>query len=287
MGPADAPPRASAGRPAARRHGHLRRPVLPGAAATARGCGGTPPPPRKAVLVGRQDLAAGSFIQPESAAVAGMAGRCHRRLTCSGARRTSRSWSAPWSGARWRSGNPLSDGNLVKPGDRGFLAAVLDPGMRALSVPVDEASSNAGLIFPGDRVDLILTQTIDAEGDATARAGSARPCSRTCASSRWAAAERPRARRKATGQAGPHRDARGHAGGRREDRPGDGARQALPEPAQPGGRATPRAPPTGTRAHLGHRRQPGAAAGEPASLQPGRGPRRQARDHHHPPGSWS
>jgi pilus assembly protein CpaB len=68
-------------------------------------------------------------------------------------------------------GEPIVDGNLVKPGDRGFLAAVLDPGMRAVSVPVDEASSNAGLIFPGDRVDLILTQTIEPNGES---AGSRR-----------------------------------------------------------------------------------------------------------------
>lgn len=37
--------------------------------------------------------------------------------------------------------------------------------MRAISVPVDEAAGNAGLVFPGDRVDLILTQTLNAEGD--------------------------------------------------------------------------------------------------------------------------
>ena len=61
-------------------------------------------------------------------------------------------------------GQPLSTGSVVKPGERGFLAAVLEPGMRAISVPVDEAAGNAGLIFPGDRVDLILTQTLSAEG---------------------------------------------------------------------------------------------------------------------------
>jgi pilus assembly protein CpaB len=57
-------------------------------------------------------------------------------------------------------GEPITDGAVVKPGDRGFLAAVLDPGMRAVSVPITPTSSNAGLIFPGDRVDLILTQTL-------------------------------------------------------------------------------------------------------------------------------
>jgi Flp pilus assembly protein CpaB len=60
-------------------------------------------------------------------------------------------------------GDPILAATLIRPGDRGFLAAVLDPDMRAVSVPVDEASSNAGLIFPGDRVDLILTQSISAQ----------------------------------------------------------------------------------------------------------------------------
>ena len=62
-------------------------------------------------------------------------------------------------------GDPILNGSFVRPGDRGFLAAVLDTNMRAVSVPVDEASSNAGLIQPGDRVDLILTQTITQDGD--------------------------------------------------------------------------------------------------------------------------
>lgn len=64
-------------------------------------------------------------------------------------------------------GDPIIDGSFVRPGDRGFLAAVLDTDMRAVSIPVDEASSNAGLIQPGDRVDLILTQTMAMEGDFT------------------------------------------------------------------------------------------------------------------------
>ncbi|MEM8947839.1 MAG: Flp pilus assembly protein CpaB [Pseudomonadota bacterium] len=64
-------------------------------------------------------------------------------------------------------GQPITDGSVVKPGDRGFLAAVLSPGMRAVSVPINATSGNSGLIFPGDRVDLILTQTLD--GDTTRR----------------------------------------------------------------------------------------------------------------------
>ena len=57
-------------------------------------------------------------------------------------------------------GEPVTQGSLVSPGDRGFLAAALPPGMRAITVPVDAKSGVAGFVFPGDRVDLVLTQTV-------------------------------------------------------------------------------------------------------------------------------
>lgn len=62
-------------------------------------------------------------------------------------------------------GQPLTQGALVKPGDRGFLAAALAPGMRAVTVPVSAQSAVAGFVFPGDRVDLILTQSVPGGGD--------------------------------------------------------------------------------------------------------------------------
>lgn len=122
----------------------------------------------KSVLVAAGDLVPGSFVQPDSlrwqdwpdvelpetylvqggATEAELVGAVVRRSIAAG--------------------EPLSMTKLVKPGERGFLAAVLDPGMRAVTVAVDEASSNAGLIFPGDRVDLIVTHEIQAGLDQTA-----------------------------------------------------------------------------------------------------------------------
>jgi pilus assembly protein CpaB len=57
-------------------------------------------------------------------------------------------------------GEPVSAGRIVKPGERGFLAAVLAPGMRATSIPLTTTSDVAGLILPGDHVDLILSHQI-------------------------------------------------------------------------------------------------------------------------------
>ncbi len=62
-------------------------------------------------------------------------------------------------------GQPLTMGSLVKPGDRGFLAAALGPGMRAVTVPVSTQSGVAGFVFPGDRIDLVLTQSVPGGGD--------------------------------------------------------------------------------------------------------------------------
>lgn len=69
-----------------------------------------------------------------------------------------------------RAGEPILRGEVVKPQDRGFLSAVLDPGMRAVAAPITNVTGIAGFVFPGDRVDLILTHTMRAEaGDAVAQ----------------------------------------------------------------------------------------------------------------------
>lgn len=58
-------------------------------------------------------------------------------------------------------GTPILDNAVIHPGDHGFLAAVLAPGMRAITIGVDAESGAAGLIWPGDHVDVLLTQTLD------------------------------------------------------------------------------------------------------------------------------
>ncbi len=59
-----------------------------------------------------------------------------------------------------RSGQPVAKSNLIKRNESGFLAAVLKPGMRAVTVTVNEGTGVAGFVFPGDTVDLVLSHTI-------------------------------------------------------------------------------------------------------------------------------
>jgi len=73
-------------------------------------------------------------------------------------------------------GEPVTAGKIVKPGDRGFLAAVLSPGMRAVTFGISETSAVANLVFPGDRVDMLLTHDLPGQDS---ESGQARRASET------------------------------------------------------------------------------------------------------------
>ncbi|MBR1188855.1 Flp pilus assembly protein CpaB [Bradyrhizobium sp. AUGA SZCCT0160] len=58
-------------------------------------------------------------------------------------------------------GSPVTLQDILRPRDRGFLASVLAPDSRAISIKVDEESGVSGLIRPGDHVDVVLTQVFE------------------------------------------------------------------------------------------------------------------------------
>lgn len=62
-----------------------------------------------------------------------------------------------------QSGKPILYKNLIRPQQQGFLATVLAPETRAISIPVNEVTANAGLISPGDFVDILLTFYADSD----------------------------------------------------------------------------------------------------------------------------
>ncbi|MCB9992962.1 MAG: Flp pilus assembly protein CpaB [Hyphomicrobiaceae bacterium] len=55
------------------------------------------------------------------------------------------------------SGEPIQALKLVRT-DQGYLSAVIDPGMRAVSIPVTAASGAGGFVLPNDRVDVVQTK---------------------------------------------------------------------------------------------------------------------------------
>ncbi|MBR0801117.1 Flp pilus assembly protein CpaB [Bradyrhizobium jicamae] len=58
-------------------------------------------------------------------------------------------------------GSAITLQDILRPKDRGFLASVLAPDSRAISIKVDEETGVSGLIRPGDHVDVVLTQVFD------------------------------------------------------------------------------------------------------------------------------
>lgn len=57
-------------------------------------------------------------------------------------------------------GEPITHERVAPPGERGFLASVLSPGMRAVSVAVTPVSGISGFVLPGDKVDILLTHNM-------------------------------------------------------------------------------------------------------------------------------
>ncbi len=116
--------------------------------------------PGVSVLVAAHDLATGSFVRPEDLRwQAWPEGQVADNYLL-------KDKDAPeaLSGAVVKlhiaAGEPVTNNRVVKPGDRGFLAAVLSPGMRAISLPVTPMSGVSGLVFPGDHVDVILSHQV-------------------------------------------------------------------------------------------------------------------------------
>lgn len=119
------------------------------------------PPAKIVVLTAGRALRAGALVKPDDIGTAELAAD----TVPVGARRDTREERTVLVGSMLRRslspGDPLLPGDLLRPGDRGFLAAVLGADMRAVTVGVDAVSGTAGLIWPGDRVDLVLTQQLE------------------------------------------------------------------------------------------------------------------------------
>ena len=129
------------------------------------------PTPAKSVLVARTELKRGQILKPEDMMwQIWPEGGLDKNYVVLGSR-------TPESFAGWVARNPVSAGEpiteskIISPANRGFLAAVLRPGMRAISVPVTITSGISGFIFPGDQVDLLITYQVPSQAPAGSTGG--------------------------------------------------------------------------------------------------------------------
>jgi pilus assembly protein CpaB len=58
---------------------------------------------------------------------------------------------------------PLVASKVVRAGQSGIMAVTLDPGMRAVALPLTAESAAGGFILPGDHVDVIMSRQLDAQ----------------------------------------------------------------------------------------------------------------------------
>ncbi len=62
-------------------------------------------------------------------------------------------------------GEPVVARKVVRAGQSGFMAVVLQPGMRAMAIPINAETAAGGFILPGDRVDVLQSRQ-DSSGGA-------------------------------------------------------------------------------------------------------------------------
>lgn len=112
------------------------------------------------VLVASRPLPAGTILKPADVRWQAWPGEA----STAGYLTSAASSPAKIAGAVARAdivaGEPLTAQRVVQPGERGFLAAVLKPGYRAVTINVSASTGVAGFIFPGDRVDLVLSRQV-------------------------------------------------------------------------------------------------------------------------------
>ena len=70
---------------------------------------------------------------------------------------------------------PIIDAKIVRADEGGFMAVMLQPGMRALAVPVSVDNTAGGFILPGDHVDILVTHQTQRTGGAGGTIDSVQP----------------------------------------------------------------------------------------------------------------
>lgn len=127
-----------------------------------------PPPVYEDVLVARQAIAAGSLVErhliewhpwhetPDDRFIT------REQLDVGGVRTPGRQledFQGALTTLAYGVGEALRADALVWPHQPGYLAGVLEPGFKAVAIQVDRATTSAGMVRLGDRVDVVLVAT--------------------------------------------------------------------------------------------------------------------------------
>lgn len=115
------------------------------------------PPPVKSVLVAQHPIGRGEILRPSDFAWQPWPDSGINKAYILLGKRTPESFTGWVARNPMTAGEPVTIAKMVAPGSRGFLAAVLRPGMRAVSVPVNATTGISGFVFPGDQVDILIT----------------------------------------------------------------------------------------------------------------------------------
>lgn len=125
-----------------------------------------PPPPRQAVLAASRPLRAGALLGPDDLTARDIEDLAPAMIIDSAAAR--KALIGGMIRQNLPAGTVLQSDNVLRATDRGFLAAVLAPGKLAVTIGVDQVSGESGLIWPGDHVDVMLSQSLDTDAHAAA-----------------------------------------------------------------------------------------------------------------------
>src|ERR1700682_2179624 len=116
--------------------------------------------PQRSVLVARNAIGRGQILKPQDFSwQVWPEGGIDRNYIQTGTR-TAEAFTGWVARDPIAAGEPISEAKSVSTGSRGFLPAALAPAMRAVSVPVTATSGISGFVFPGDRVDILITHPL-------------------------------------------------------------------------------------------------------------------------------
>ena len=120
---------------------------------------------------------------------------------------------------------PVLSLKITGPGQRATLSALVKPGMKAVTIRVNDVEGVGGFVLPGDRVDVVLTRQID-KGSASTEV--------VLQNARVLAVDQSRRRARRQGDGGEVGHARSEHGGSAEGLAGVVGRQSVAAAAQGG-----------------------------------------------------